>query len=136
MGLLAKLGKRLLGIGTKKPSESIIGRVLDRVVPDKNKRNELMLEIEKEFNKQEFELDHMFMDVVKDAQKMYEFEPKIGLFLKGSTRWIIALVMTGFYIYLRITDQGITEFDQYLIGGIWGFLFILRSTEKILKRDK
>ena len=136
-GLAAKaiawVGKKILG---KDGKDSIVGTVVDRLVPDKAEAAKIKAEMEKELQAHENELEADFMEAVREAQTIHEWEPKLSQILKGSTRWIIALIMTGFYIYLRVTSSGITEFDQYLIGGIWGFLFLLRSVEKVTKRDK
>lgn len=116
MSLVKKIGQRLF-----KNS----GAVLTRLIPDINERKQLKTELER-----------VYIETIQDELKLYEFEPKISMFLKGSTRWIIALIMTFFYIYLRLSDNEITEFDQWLMAGLWGFMFILRSIEKIKRRDK
>ena len=58
-GLLAKIVTRILGIGTKKPEETIVGSVIDRLVPDKNKQKEIMLEMEREYKKHKQDLIYM-----------------------------------------------------------------------------
>ena len=124
---------KLFGKGGK---DSIVGMIIDRKVADKNLATELQNDLEKAFEENSHELEMKFMEIVQEAQTPLPFEPKLSMFLKGSTRWIIALIMTAFYIYLRLTQGTVTEYDQYLIGGIWGFLFLLRSAEKLTKRDK
>lgn len=137
MGVVAKavawLGQRLLN---KEGKDSIIGTIIDRRVTDKNLATELKGEIEKAIEEHSHEFEMKFIEVVQEAQIVHEWEPKFSQILKGSTRWIIALMMTIFYIYLRISSGTVTEYDQYLIGGIWGFLFILRSVEKVTGKTK
>jgi len=136
MGLLGSVIGKILGIGSKKPEETLVGSILTKNLPNKTEVKKIMMEIEQEYKANEHEYEMGFLDVVKDAQKIYLYEPKIGMFLKGSTRWIIALIMTFFYIYLRLSNTAITEMDQYLISGIWGFLFVLRTWEKLKDKTK
>jgi len=135
MNILKKIIQKIVGAGTKKPEESIVGTVISRLVPDKAKQKEIMLEIEKKYNEYEHEFEIEILKTIQDAQKMYEHEPKFSKNLKGSSRWIIALMFSCFYIFARLTNLELTSFDGQLMGGLWGFLFLSRGIEKILKKD-
>ena len=136
MGLLSFLGEKILGIAAKKPEESLVGKALMRVIPDKQGQERFLAEIEKEYAENEHEYEMDFMEVVKESQQIYEWEPKFSQILKGSTRWIIAIMFASFYIYQRIVGMSISPLDEKIILGIIGFLFILRSVEKNLKRTR
>jgi hypothetical protein len=129
MGLLANIGKRLLGIGSKNPEESTVGTVISRLVPDRNKQKQIMLEIEQQYNTD-------VMDLQAEIEGMREFEPKFSLFIKGSARWIIAFAFVAFYIYSRLKGISLTEFDIQIVGAIVGFAFLSRGIEKVLGKTK
>jgi len=136
MGLLTNVIGKILGIGGKKPEDTLVGSILTKNLPNKAEVNKIMMEIEREYNKSEHEYEMGFMDVVKSAATLTQYDTKLSVILKGSSRWIIALMFTCFYIYSRLTGLPLTPFDTQLMAGLWGFLFLMRSAEKMLKKDK
>ncbi|NPA52572.1 MAG: hypothetical protein GXO22_06725 [Aquificae bacterium] len=73
---------------------------------------------------------------MQNARALYEIELKE----KGVYRWVkslralvrptIALSAVGFYIGAKVYGIPLTEFDYYLIGGVFAFYFGLRTLEK------
>ena len=137
MGTVGNIIRKIVGIGSKKPEETLVGAILTKNLPNKAEVQKIMLEIEQEYKSHEHEYEMGFLDVVKDAQKLYEHEPLFSKLLKSSARWVIAIEYTNFYIFFRIMGSiqtnswALLQQDFYLIGGLWAFLFVSRGFEKI-----
>ena len=71
-GLAAKaiawVGKKILG---KDGKDSIVGTVVDRLVPDKAEAAKIKAEMEKELQAHENELEADFMEAVREAQTIH-----------------------------------------------------------------
>jgi hypothetical protein len=137
-GLLAKIASRILGIGTKRPEETIVGSVINRLVPDLNKRKEFQQELEKEFQKHENEIDKMLLEDVESARQLSIAQT--GLSFKDPRAWVRpawGFVALGMWIVtLSQKSWAFDYWDYGVVGSIVTFYFGARTLERIKKRSK
>jgi hypothetical protein len=99
----------------------LVGEVLgiaNKIIPDKEKRDEFMVQ---------------FQEIVSQANP---YDSRFGATLKGSGRWIIALMFVTYYLAAKIFNLPIDELDKKIIAGIVFGLVLSRGLEKMLRRDR
>jgi hypothetical protein len=121
-----------LGIGTRKPEETIVGSVIDRLVPDINKKKEIMYEIQQEYFKYEQEIDKMLLEDTKDARELAKAETVLNI--KDPRSWVRpawAFISLGLWI-VSLAQKGwaFDYWDYGIIGSIVTFYFGSRVLEK------
>ena len=114
MGLFAKIGKKILGIGTKRPEETVVGSVINKLIPDVNLKKEIMLRIKEEYAKHEIEIDSMLLEDIQSARDMYIVELQQ---LKGK--------------FLNFVRGIVRPYLSFLAGTIWGYTIINKIINKI-----
>lgn len=132
MNILKKIIKRIAGIGSKKPEESIIGTVVTRLVPDKAKAKEIMLDIKKEIILHKQEMETMLLEDVQNARTLAIAELKLSL--KDPRAWVRptwAFVTLGLWIITVSQKSWAFDYWDYgIVGSIVTFYFGSRFLEK------
>ena len=141
MKLIKRIATRILGIGSSKPEDTVVGSVIDRLVPDIHMKKKIMLGIKEEYAKHEIEIDNMLLEDVQSARDMYiielqQLKGKVINFVRAIVRpylSIMAGTIWGYTIVQRIITKStplMTPWDYSLIGMVMAFYFGARYLEK------
>jgi len=114
----------------------LVDTAIDKVFPDADKKEEIKSKLKLTLLEQALEEKKLIFQDLQNARALYEAELKE----KGVYKWVkslralvrptIALSAVGFYIGAKVYGIPLTEFDYYLIGGVFAFYFGLRTIEK------
>ncbi len=132
MGLLAKIASKILGIGASKPEETVVGSVIDRLVPDLHQKKKIMLEIKKEFAQHENELDKLLLEDVELSRELAIAQTTLSM--KDPRAWVRpawAFVALGMWV-ITLAQKGwaFDYWDYGIISSIVTFYFGSRVLEK------
>lgn len=146
MTAIGRFLRRLVGIGASKPEESLVGTVITRLIPDRAKAKEIMVEVEKEIKLHEVEMEKYLAEDIQNARQMYivelmQLKGKFLNFIRGFVRPYLSYIAGSIWAY-TIVDKIITKsrpllspLDYSIIGAVIAFWFGSRFLErgKILK---
>jgi hypothetical protein len=138
MSLIKRIASRILGIGASRPEETVVGSVIDRLVPDLHLKKRIMLEIQKEFAQHENEIDKMLLEDVKLARNLAIAQTALSF--KDPRAWVRpawGFVALGMWI-ITLAQKGwaFDYWDYGVVGSIVTFYFGARTLERIKKRNK
>lgn len=132
MGVIGKFLRKLVGIGTSKPRESIIGTVIDKLVPDKAKAKEIMLEIQREAAKHEQDMEKDLLEDVQSARQLAIAE--MVLTWKDPRTWVRpAWAFAGLVMWIITVANKTWVFNYWdygIVTSIVAFYFGSRYLEK------
>ena len=132
-GIIAKIASKLLGIGTKKPEETLVGKVVTRLIPDKAGQERFFAEIEREYREHEHEYSMAILTDLKNARGMFAgISNKFSDILRTIPRPYIAMIAgTAWLISLITKNFKLDYYDYGVIGSVLSFYFGFRHFEKI-----
>jgi len=114
----------------------LVDTAIDKVFPDADKKEEIKSKLKLTLLEQALEEKKLIFQDLQNARALYEVELKErGVYkwvksLRALVRPTIALSAVSFYIGAKVYGITLTEFDYYLIGGVFAFYFGLRTIEK------
>ena len=133
MGPVGKIIKKIIGIGSKKPEETLVGKVVTRLIPDKAGQEKFFAEIEKELREHEHEYSMAILTDIRNAREMFAgISNKFSDILRTIPRPYIAMIAgTAWLISLWQKQFVLDYYDYGVIGSILSFYFGFRHREKI-----
>jgi hypothetical protein len=114
----------------------LVGKAVDKVIPDANKREEIKAKLQFTVMEQALEEKKLIFQDLQNARELYKEELREqGVYplvksIRALVRPTIAFFSIGFYIYAKTHSLPLTANDYYLFYGIYGFYFGLRTIEK------
>ena len=114
----------------------LVGKAVDKVIPDANKREEIKAKLQFAVMEQALEEKKLVFQDLENARELYKEELReqgvhpVVKSIRALVRPSIAYFTTGFYIYAKLHSLPLTQSDYYLFYGIFAFYFGLRTVEK------
>lgn len=114
----------------------LVDTAVDKIFPDADKKEEIKSKLKLTLLEQALEEKKLVFQDLQNARELYRQELKekgVSNFVKNIralVRPTIAFSSIGFYIGAKLSGIQLTEFDYYLIGGVFAFYFGLRTLEK------
>jgi hypothetical protein len=132
-GVIGKIVGKLLGIGRKKPEETLVGKVVTRLIPDKAGQERFFAELEREYKEHEHEYSMAILADLKSAREMFSgISNKFSDILRTIPRPYIAMIAgTAWLISLVAKDFKLDYYDYGVIGSVLSFYFGFRHIEKV-----
>ncbi len=118
----------------------LVDTAVDKIFPDADKREEIKSKLKLTLLQQALEEKRLVFQDLENARELYREELReqgVSTFVKNLrafVRPVIAFSSIGFYIGAKVSGIQLTEFDYYLIGGVFAFYFGLRTLEKRMGR--
>ncbi|NPA52679.1 MAG: hypothetical protein GXO22_07270 [Aquificae bacterium] len=115
---------------------NLVDTAIDKVFPDADKKEEIKSKLKLTLLEQALEEKKLIFQDLQSARELYKHElQEQGVYswvksLRALVRPTIALSSVSFYIGAKVYGIPLTEFDYYLIGGVFAFYFGLRTIEK------
>lgn len=114
----------------------LVDTAVDKIFPDADKKEEIKSKLKLTLLEQALEEKRLIFEDLQNARELYRQELKekeVSSFVKNIralVRPVIAFSSIGFYIGAKLSEIHLTDFDYYLIGGVFAFYFGLRTLEK------
>ncbi len=114
----------------------LVDTAVDKIFPDADKKEEIKSKLKLTLLQQALEEKRLVFQDLENARELYREELReqgVSTFVKNLralVRPVIAFSSIGFYIGAKVNGIQLTEFDYYLIGGVFAFYFGLRTFEK------
>jgi len=114
----------------------LIGKAVDKVVPDANKREEIKANLKLAVMEQALEEKKLVFADLENARDLYREELReqgvhpLVKSIRALVRPSIAYLNTAFYIWAKLNSIPLTTQDYYLFYGVYAFYFGLRTAEK------
>ncbi len=118
----------------------LVGKAVDKIVPDANERQRLKAQLQLEVLKLSMEEKRLLFADLQSARELYKEELRekgvwsIVKSIRAMVRPTIAFSSVSFYIYAKLKGIPLDQMDYALLWGVFGFYFGVRTLEKIKGR--
>ena len=123
----------------------LVGAAIDKVWPDANTKEQAKAQVKMEIMQQAMAENKLLFEDTAGARDLFKSEleaqrvPGVARFIQVLARPFVMYSCTSMYVFNKISplfkgpEVALTEWDYYLIGTIFVFLFGARTLEKLKK---
>ncbi len=118
----------------------LVDTAVDKIIPDATEKEKLKTQLKLKILEQAMEEKRLIFADIQSARELYKEELRekgvwsIVKSLRAMVRPTLAFMSVAFYVYAKIEGMPLSEADYWLLGGVFGFYFGVRTFEKLAGR--